>query len=76
MAENYEIKVLDHYSISTESNFSVEFRPSLYMMPNTGQWNPNPDRLWPNDTWTGLNRIEVQLQTSTGLHTFWSLSNV
>ena len=58
--EDYNlIQVLDHYSRSRDAYFSVEFRPSIKKLPNGEYWNSNPNRLWPEDSWTGIKRIEV-----------------
>ena len=52
------IQVLDHYSNSKETHFNVEFRPTSKKLPN-GEWNANPNRLWPEDSWTSIKRVEV-----------------
>ena len=52
------IQVLDHYSNSKEPHFNVEFRPTSKKLPN-GEWNANPNRLWPEDSWTSIKRVEV-----------------
>ena len=52
------IQILDHYSNSKEPHFNVEFRPTSKKLPN-GEWNPNPNRLWPEDSWTSIKRVEV-----------------
>ena len=56
---NYDlITVLEHYSNSRDIHFSVEFRPNAKKLPN-GEWNHASNRLWPEDSWTSIKRVEV-----------------
>ena len=48
-------KLLDHLSKFKNPEFSIEFRPSLYQTP----YSPNPDRIWPQNPWTDINKISV-----------------
>ena len=49
------VKLLEHYKHSRKPDFTIDFRPSLKKMPN-GEWGPNPNRLWPEDLWTGIKK--------------------
>ena len=56
---NYDlITVLEHYSNSRDIHFSVEFRPNAKKLPS-GEWNHASNRLWPEDSWTSIKRVEV-----------------
>ena len=61
LKKNKEIQystLLDHYKATRANEFSLEFRPSLKKSENQ-IWGPNPTRLWPEDLWTGMKRIQV-----------------
>ena len=50
-------KLLDHLSKFKNPEFSIEFRPSLYQTP----YSPNPERVWPDNPWTDINKISVNI---------------
>lgn len=64
-AKDYKIvKLLEHYKDSRNVDFSVEFRPSIYKKAASTEWGPNPGRLWPEELWTDIKKVQVPLKIS------------
>ena len=47
--------VLDFYTKSTDEEFTAEFRPNI----RYEDFGPNPNRVWPYESWTQIKKLKV-----------------
>ena len=58
--------VLDFYTKSTDEEFTAEFRPNI----RYEDFGPNPNRVWPYESWTQIKKLKVKNKLTLFLKNF------
>ena len=65
--------VLDFYTKSSDKEFTAEFRPNI----RYENFGPNPNRVWPYESWTDIKKLKVtNYIISQELHTYMYVCNI